>query len=96
MEKAIVAKIKTCKKKEKEDLWAKQAIELGFPTKHAPWKTTKKHARAQFTTYWTPTTVAEIGDHIHHDFQAGLQTYMHKYVGVNLGYTTWAQQQARL
>ncbi len=33
-------------KKEKEDMWAKQAIELGFPTKHALWKTTKKHARA--------------------------------------------------
>jgi hypothetical protein len=27
-------------------MWAKQAIELGFPTKHALWKTTKKHARA--------------------------------------------------
>lgn len=72
------------------------SIKLGFPTKHALWKTTKKHARTQFTADWTPTTIAKIGDCIHHDFQTGLQTDMHKSMGVNLGCTTWAQQQARL
>jgi hypothetical protein len=37
-----------------------------------------------------------MGDYFHHDFQIGLQTYMHKYMGVNLGYTTRAQKQVRM
>jgi hypothetical protein len=71
-------------------------LELDFPTKQATCKNIKKHARAQFTLDWTPTTVAKIGDCIRHDFQTNLQTDMWKYMGVNMGYTTWAQHQARL
>ncbi len=45
------------------------------------WKIIKKHARTQFTANWTPTTIVEIGDCIHHDFQASLQTDLCKYMG---------------
>ncbi len=53
-------------------------------------------ARKQFTIAWTLATIAEMGDHFHHDFQVGIPIDPHKYMGVNLGYITWAQQQARL
>jgi hypothetical protein len=35
-------------------------------------------------------------DRFDHDFWMGLQANPHKYMGMNLGYTTWAQQYAKL
>ncbi len=37
-----------------------------------------------------------MGDHFHHDFQTSFQINPHKYMGMNLGYTTCFQQLARL
>ncbi len=56
----------------------------------------KKNAKVEFIVASTPTTVDEVGDHFHQEFQASLRANPHKYRGVNLGYTTWIQQHARL
>jgi hypothetical protein len=45
---------------------------------------------------WVPTIVVEVGDHFHRDFQIGFQAKPCKYIGVNMGYTTWVQQYTRL
>jgi hypothetical protein len=37
-----------------------------------------------------------VGDCFHHDFQVGFWTDMCKYIGGDLGCTTWVQQQARM
>jgi hypothetical protein len=33
-------------------------------------------------------SISGVDDYFHHDFQMGFQAYPHKYMGVNLGYTT--------
>ncbi len=71
MEKVIAKEIRTCKKEEKEDKWAKQVVELGSTTKQVVQKTTKKHVKTQFTTTRILATIVEVGNHFHHNFQAG-------------------------
>ncbi len=95
MEKIVVEEIKTNKRKEKENRQAKQTIELGSTTKWVAQKNDEKHARTQFIAAWTPTTIVEVGECFHHDFQVGLWA-SNKYMGVNLGCTTWVQQHVRL
>ncbi len=94
--KVVIKEIRTCKRKEKEDIWAKQVAKLGPPIGWTTRKTAKKHVKVQFTTAWTLIAITKVGDHFLHDFQLGLQTDPCKYMEVNLGYTTWVQQQARL
>jgi hypothetical protein len=45
MEKVIVEEIETCKRKEKEDKWAKRVVELGSTVERVVRKTIGKHAR---------------------------------------------------
>lgn len=79
-------------KKEKEDKRTKWIVELGFVVDWVVQKTNEKHARTQFNTTWSSTTIIEVGDHFHHDFKSSLWAHPHKYRGVNLGCTTWVQQ----
>jgi hypothetical protein len=65
---------------------------LGIVANRANIKILEKHARAQFTTTWTPIAINKVGDKFHQNFQVGLQVNPHRYMGVNLGCTTWVQQ----
>jgi hypothetical protein len=96
MQNAIVGEIKTCKRKEKEDKWAKQVAELGSTIEWTTWNTLEICARTQFTTTWTPTIVIQMADRFHHDFQIVFWANLRKYMGVNLDCTKWSQQHARL
>ncbi len=55
----------------------------------------EKHARTQFIATWTPTTIKEVGDRFHQNFQASLWIDPHKYIDANLGCTIWVPQQVR-
>ncbi len=92
MEKIVVEEIRINKRKKKEKRWTKQATELGSTTKQIARKIDEKRAKAQFIAASTLATIVEMGDCFHHDFQIGGWANSHKYMGVNLGFTTWAQQ----
>jgi len=64
---------------------------LGSTIEQTTQKIVENHARARFTTTWTLISIVEMGDCFHHDFQVGLQVDLCKNMGLNLGYTTWAQ-----
>ncbi len=96
MEKEIIEEIREGKQKEKENKWAKQLIELGSIANGTTWKTIEKCIRAQFITIWSPLVVVKMGHHFHHNFQVGVRTDPHMYMGVNLGYIAWVQQHAKV
>lgn len=96
MEKVVIEEIRVEKRKDKEDKQVKRIVELECATECATWKTVEKGARAQFTIAWTLAVVTEMGDYFHHDFQTCLQIVPHKYMGMNLGCTTWAHQQSKM
>jgi len=53
------------KKKKIKDKQTKRGVELGTVANRATIIIPKKHARAQFTTAWTPIAIKEIGDKFH-------------------------------
>ncbi len=55
----------------------------------------EKRTRTQFIITWTPTTIKEVGDRFHQNFQASLQVDPRRYMGANLGCTIWVHQQVR-
>jgi len=65
MKKVVVEKIKEGKQKEKEEKRAKWVAKLGFTVNQIAWKCVEKRVKVQFITTWTPTAVAEVGDHFH-------------------------------
>ncbi len=64
---------------------------MGFTIERKTQKIVEKCARARFTTTWTLTTIVEMGDRFHHDFQIGFRVDSCKNMGLNLGCTTWPQ-----
>jgi hypothetical protein len=54
-------------------------------------KIIEKHTRTQYSGPWSLTIIKEVGDRFHHNFQVSLQTDLHRYMGANLGCTTWVQ-----
>ncbi len=54
-----------------------------------------KHVKTQFITTWTLIIIKEVGDKFHKNFQTCLQIDPCKYMGANLGCTTWVQQQVK-
>jgi hypothetical protein len=66
-------------------------MDLGIVANKTTIRIIEKHTRTQFSAPWTLTIIKEIGDSFHHKFQAGLQTDLHRYMGANLGCTTWVQ-----
>jgi hypothetical protein len=73
MEKVIAEEIKACKRKEKEDKWAKQVVEFSSTITWIVWKTIGKHVKTQFIVAWTLVVIVEVGDCCHHNFQASFQ-----------------------
>jgi hypothetical protein len=45
---------------------------LGIVVLRVAIRITEKRARAQFTVAWTPTTIKEVDDKFHHNFQMGM------------------------
>jgi len=65
---------------------------LGIVANRANIRILEKHARTQFTTTWIPIAINKVDDKFHQNFQVGLQVNPHRYMGGNLGCTTWVQQ----
>jgi hypothetical protein len=86
---ATIEEIIKGKRKEKEDKWAKRVAKLGTVANITIIIIVEKRARTQFPATWTPTTIKEVGDRFHQNFQASLQADPRKYMGVNLGCTSW-------
>lgn len=71
---------------------AKRVIELGSIVEWATQKIVEECLKTWFIVTWTPTTIPKVGEHFQYDFQTCFQTNLCKYMGVNLGCTTWVQQ----
>jgi hypothetical protein len=66
-------------------------MDLGIVANKTTIRIIEKHTKTQFNAPWTSTIIKEVGDRFHHNFQVGLQTYLNRYMGANLGCTTWVQ-----
>jgi hypothetical protein len=60
-------------------------MDLGIVANKTTIRIIEKHTRTQFSAPWTSTIIKEVGDKFHHNFQVGLQTYLNRYMGANLG-----------
>ncbi len=96
MEKAVTKEINEGKQKKKEEKQVKWTVESGPTVDQTVQKCEKKCVRTKFIVVWTLVVVIEVDDCFHQEFQASLCVDPHKYKGVNMGYTTWIQQHARL
>ncbi len=66
-------------------------MDLGIVAYRMMIKIVKNRVRGKFHANWTPIDVKKVGDRFHKNFQTCLRIDQCKYMGANLGCTTWVQ-----
>ncbi len=89
MDKTLVKEIQEGRQKEKGDKQLKRTINLKTTIDWITQIATKKCVRTQFVTIYISTSIREVHDRFHQNFQIGLQINLHRYRGMSFKCTTW-------
>jgi hypothetical protein len=96
MDKEVVKKIREHKCKENKEKRVRQMVGSMTMVEISYQKLVDKHARTNLYFVWFVTTIMDVGNKFHYNFQVGFRVHVLGYKGVNLKVTSIVRKESKV